>query len=123
MPLAPPAAHDRPLRVGVQFRRRPVQPAGIDLAIAVDELHQLDIRGEGEQPVQPGVPRRAAVNGTDNSRSTTSAPSERAASGLPSVEPESTYTTGRARRVEGRRQRARRSPSFRPIATTPTRTM
>src|SRR4051794_16698424 len=71
---------------------------------------------------KPALRARAAVKGTFRSSWTTVTPRAVAYSGLPSVEPESTYTVGRAAGSSDARQRRNRSPSFRPITTTPTRT-
>ena len=91
VPLATPSRRDRRLRRLVERGGGPIEPRGVELAVPVDEL---DVGGRGALgsggEARPALRARAAVKGTEVSRSTSSAPSSIARSRLPSVEPEST---------------------------------
>jgi hypothetical protein len=117
--LADPPADGHHGRIGLERAGTGREPPGLYLAVAVDELHQLRLGCALQQPVEPRVAGPRRVKGRVMSSSTTSAPRARAASTDPSVEPESTYTTGATSDRTERRQAFSRSPSFRPITTRP----
>ena len=88
MTLAAPTADHGPLAVE-QCRTRDVDPPGLDFAVPVDELHEFDVGQTFLSRSRPALRARAAVK-IDVSRSTTSAPMDRAIATLSSLEPEST---------------------------------
>ena len=115
------ARRRRPRRAGPPgASRAATEPAGDDLAVAVDELDEGRRRGRtSSSRSKPSLRARAAVNGTERSSSTTSTPATRAARRC--------RRSSRSRRrrpprpaADGEARQARsRSPSLRPIATTP----
>ena len=120
--IARVADHKRRLsRVALDVAVTAVQPVGVQLTIAINELHELQIGELLEQACEPRVRARAAVKPLDVSRFSTVAPRGWATSILPSIEPESTYTTrGTSNWLLSPSSGRKRSPSLRPIATAPT---